>query len=462
MNAISDIQSGKGLTRDLAEQARGLRLDDVPDTVRVWARQCVLDYVGCGIAGASDELVAILLAELHEQGGQQVASVLGRAERLPAASAAIVNGAASHALDFDDVNLAMPGHPSVAILPALLALAEQRGSSGKDVLTAFIAGYELQCRVGRTIAPGHYDGLGFHATATVGSFGAAASCAHLLGLDAHQFAVALGIAGTQAAGLKSMFGTMCKPLHAGKAAYHGLLAAKLAARGFTSRSDVIEGGQGFARTHSSDFNPERAFDTPPNGWWITGNLFKYHASCYMTHAAIEAARKLREQHRFAPDQVERVDLRLEESCDRICNIPAPKTGLEAKFSLRLTTAMGLAGVDTSRLSTFSEEVAADPVLVGLRDKVSPDFRTGVPSTFTEIELSLRDGSKLTASHDAGTPAVDVTHQGTRLEAKFAALVDPLLGTRKTARLIADIGRLDALPDLRGILATTSRGEEQCV
>ena len=151
------------------------------------------------------------------------------------ASAAIVNGAASHALDFDDVNLAMPGHPSVAILPALLALAEERGSSGADVLTAFVAGYELQCRIGRTIAPGHYDGLGFHATATVGSFGAAASCAHLLRLDADQFATALGIAGTQAAGLKSMFGTMCKPLHAGKAAYHGVMAAKLAARGFTSR-----------------------------------------------------------------------------------------------------------------------------------------------------------------------------------------------------------------------------------
>ena len=157
----------------------------------------------------------------------------------------MVNGAAAHALDFDDVNLAMPGHPSVAILPALLALAEERGSSGADVLTAFVAGYELQCRIGRTIAPGHYDGLGFHATATVGSFGAAAACAHLLGLDADRFATALGIAGTQAAGLKSMFGTMCKPLHAGKAAYHGLMAAKLAARGFTSRTDVHRMRAGF-------------------------------------------------------------------------------------------------------------------------------------------------------------------------------------------------------------------------
>jgi 2-methylcitrate dehydratase PrpD len=451
MNAINDIQAGKGLTRALAEQARGVRLEDVPEVIRTWARQCVLDYLGCGIAGASDELVAILLAEMREQGGVEAATVLGHAGRLPVASGALVNGAAAHALDFDDVNLAMPGHPSVAILPALLALAEQRGSSGADVLAAFIAGYELQCRLGRTIAPGHYDGLGFHATATVGSFGAAAACAHLLGLDTDRFATALGIAGTQAAGLKSMFGTMCKPLHAGKAAYHGLIAAKLAARGFSSRDDVLECGQGFARTHSPDFAPERAFDTPPNGWWIASNLFKYHASCYMTHAAIESARKLRQQHGFAPDQIERIDVRLEEACDRICNIPAPVTGLEAKFSLRLTTAMGLAGVDTSCLSTFSEDVAADPVLIGLRDKVALNFRSGIPNTFTEIALSLRDGSRFTAQHDAGIPASDVVDQGRRLEAKFAALVDPVFGADRTGQLIADVGRFDSLPDVRDVL-----------
>lgn len=454
MNAISDTQAGKGLTRALAEQARALRHDDIPDTVRAWARQCILDYIGCAVAGAADELVAILLAEMAEQGGAADATVIGHQAWLPATSAAIVNGAASHALDFDDVNLAMPGHPSVAILPALLALAEVRGASGADVLTAFVAGYELQCRVGRTIAPGHYDGLGFHATATVGSFGAAAACAHLLGLDVDRTAIALGIAGTQAAGLKSMFGTMCKPLHAGKAAYHGLLAAKLAARGFTSRSDVLECGQGFARTHSPDFNPERAFDTPPNGWWIANNLFKYHASCYMTHAAIESARKLREQHHFAPDQVERIDVRLEEACDRICNIPAPTTGLEAKFSLKLTTAMGLAGVDTSRMSTYSSEVAADPVLVGLRDKVALDFRTGIPNTFTEIELLLRDGSRLTAQHDAGIPATDVVAQGKRLEAKFAALVDPVLGTDKTAALIAGIADIESLSNVAELTRQT--------
>ena len=306
MNVITDITSqgaSQGLTRALAEQARTLSYADLPDDVRTLARQCVLDYVACTLAGAKEELTDILLAEAQEQGGAPIATVIGHAARLPVLSAALVNGAASHALDFDDVNLAMTGHPSVVLLSALLALAEERGSSGQDVLTAFVAGYELQCRLGLLLAPGHYNTLGFHATGTLGSFGAAAACAHLLGLDAEKFATALGIAGTQAAGLKSMFGTMCKPLHAGKAAYHGLLAARLAQRGFTARADVIECAQGFAGTHSPDFNPADALAEPPGGFHILNNLFKYHAACYMTHAPIEAARKLREQHGLTPDSI---------------------------------------------------------------------------------------------------------------------------------------------------------------
>ena len=454
MNAITDMQSS-GLTRALAEQARNLEFADIPGETRSWARQCVLDYIACGIAGAPDELTGILFAELQEQGGRESAAIFGRVERLPAAAAALINGAASHALDFDDVNLAMPGHPSVAILPALLALAEERGSSGADVLTAFVAGYELQCRLGRIVAPGHYDVLGFHATATIGSFGAAAACAHLLRLDKNTFATALGIAGTQASGLKSMFGTMCKPLHAGKAAYHGLTAAKLAMRGFTSRLDVIECQQGFASTHSPDFHPERALEVPAHGWYIRSNLFKYHAACYMVHSSIEASRALREQHGVTPDRVERIRVQLEESCDRICNIAVPRTGLEAKFSLRLATAMGVAGIDTGRLSTYSVAVAQDPALVRLRDKIDLDFCVGIPNTFAAVEIRLTDGTCLKASHDSGIAAVDTYDQGRRLEEKFVGLVEPVLGSERCVKLISSINDLETLENLRGLMALTA-------
>ncbi len=449
---MTDTAASQDLTRTLAEQARNLRLEDIPEDIRAWARQCVLDYVACALAGAKDELTEILLAEMQEAGGKGTATIMGHGVKLPPAAAAVVNGAASHALDYDDVNLAMPGHPTVAILPALLALAEERGATGAEVLTAFVAGYELQCRVGRIMSPGHYDVLGFHATATVGSFGAAAACAHLMGLNADQFATALGIAGTQAAGLKSMFGTMCKPLHAGKASYHGLMAAKLAARGFTSRTDVLECTQGFAKTHSPNFNPEKALAEPPQGWYIRNNLFKYHAACYMVHASIDAARKLREQHNITPDRISRIRMQIEEASDRICNIQAPTTGLEAKFSLKLATAMGLSGVDTGRLSTYSAEVATDPALVAVRDRVEIDFRKGIASTFAAIELTLTDGSTVSADHDSGVPAADTAEQGRRLEEKFVALVEPVLGGNTAGALIAEIAKLEALPDVRGIMA----------
>ena len=458
MNVITDfasqgasLEASQGLTAALAEQARNLTYADLPADVRTIARQCVLDYLACTLAGAREELSDILLAEMAEQGGAPTATVIGHAVRLPVLSAALVNGAASHALDFDDVNLAMTGHPSVVLLSALLALAEERGSSGIDVITAFVAGYELQCRLGLLLAPGHYNTLGFHATGTLGSFGAAAACAHLLGLDGEKFAAALGIAATQAAGLKSMFGTMCKPLHAGKAAYHGLLAARLAQRGFTSRGDVVECAQGFARTHSPDYHPDKALATPPGGFYLRNNLFKYHAACYMTHAPIEAARRLREQHALTPDRIARIHLSLDETCDRICNIAAPRTGLEAKFSLRLTTAMALAGVDTGGLASYSEATAADPTLIALRDKVDFDFSAGRSSTVAHMEVELTDGRRVAAHYDSGVPATDIEMQGKRLEEKFLSLATPVLGGTNAAELVARIGRREALTDLRGVL-----------
>ncbi len=296
------------LTRGLARRAAELGWSDLPGPVRELARQCVLDCLGCAVAGAGDPLVGILLDEMAEAGGAAQASIVGYRQRMPALTAALVNGAAGHALDYDDVNIAMPGHPSVAVLPGLLALAELKGSSGRDLLTAFVAGYETACRIGAALGPGHYA-IGFHATATVGAFGAAAACARLIGLDPQQTATALGIVGTQAAGLKSEFGTMCKPFHAGKAAQNGLLAARLAARGFSSRTDLIECVQGFAATHGPDFSPESALAAPENGFHILANLFKYHAACYFTHAPIECAGELRRRHGLTPDGIARITLR---------------------------------------------------------------------------------------------------------------------------------------------------------
>jgi len=442
----ADRTQAADLTRVLAGKAAALAYNDLPALARELARQCVLDYLGVGLAGAGDELVQLLLDEMAEVGGAQQASIIGHERQLPVLSAALVNGAAAHALDYDDVNLAMPGHPSVAILPGLLALAELRRSSGREVITAFVAGYETACRIGMALKPGHYD-LGFHSTGTVGSFGAAAACARLMGLDAETTAVALGIAGTQAAGLKSQFGTMCKPFHAGRASQNGLLAARLAARGFSSRADIIECVQGFALTHGPDFVPPAALAAPAAGLHLFANLFKYHAACYLTHAPIECARRLRDEHRLKPEQIVALTLRLDQSCERVCNIPAPVDGLQSKFSLRQTVAMALAGVDTASLTAYSAETARDPGLIGLRERVSLDWQESWPQTLAELDLELADGKRVTARHDAGIPAADIEEQGRRLAAKFDALVEPVLGAPRARELRETIVGLDSLTDI---------------
>jgi 2-methylcitrate dehydratase PrpD len=207
---------------------------------------------------------------------------------------------------------------------------------------------------------------------------------------------------------------------------------------------VLDCAQGFADTQSPDFNPQKALAEPRGGWHLRNNLFKYHAACYLTHAPIECARELRRRHAIEPEAVRAVVLRVESGADKVCNIPAPRTGLEAKFSLRLTTAFALAGLDTARLDTYSERTAGDGVLQRLRDTVTVAFENDWPHTVAELEITLADGRILKARHDSGVPASDLAQQGRRLEAKFTSLAAPVLGEAQAARLADAVASLDRL------------------
>ncbi len=453
--AVGSVGAANGLTAALAERAAAWRHDALPADARELVRQCVLDWIAVSLAGAHEPLTRMLAEEAREQGGRAQATVVGQGFATSCRQAALVNGAASHALDFDDVNMSFSGHPSVVLVPPLLALAEARGAGGPEFMAAFVAGYETLCRIGAAVSPGHYA-AGFHATATLGTFGAAAACARLLGLDAADTAVALGIAATEAAGLKSMFGTMCKPLHAGKAGADGLLAAQLAARGFTSRSDAIEASQGFASTHGPDFHPEAALRDPQSGLFLRQNLFKYHAACYGTHAAIEAARHLKERHELGADDVMRVVVHASAVSDGVCNIAEPSSGLEAKFSLRHTVAMAIAGVDTASLASYSDEQTADPDLGMLRDRVRVELHPECAElTQAEVVIKTVDGDTLRRRHDAGIPDSDLRAQRARLERKFRSMAAPVVGVDVCDELIELVDRLDELPDLSplaGLLA----------
>lgn len=427
------ITAGPGVTEALVQRIKGIRHDSLPANVRTVAAQCVLDWIAVTLRAIDDPLVEILVDQVNAEGGHPQAGLVGRRQRASARQAALVNGAASHALDYDDVNIRMCGHPTVAVLPAVLALGQRIHASGRDVLAAFVAGYETTCLLGGMVAPGHYA-RGFHVTATVGTFGAAAGCAHLLGLDAERTRVALGIAGTQAAGLKSMFGTMCKPLHAGKACESGLLAADLAARGFTSRGDVIECVQGFAATQTDTFDPTLVLGPGIERWNLPDNLFKYHAACYQTHAMIEAIRAILQATPFAPSDVERIVVRQDAGADTVCNIPCPTGGLETKFSLRLLAAYAVHGLDTADIDGYTDERTRDPALVALRDRVEVVFTPNWPITRSEVTVKLRDGRELFAEQDSGVPDANLQRQTSRLVEKLHSLVGGRLGRDRTQRI----------------------------
>ena len=447
------VTGAPGLTVQLARDAVSYAFPDLPQDVVFLAKQCFLDWLGVTIAGADEPLTHILLEEMREQGGAPQATIIGHDLALPTLSAALVNGSASHALDYDDVHMKVLGHPSVPVFPALLALAEHRDAAGPDFLAAFVAGLETECRIGQAVAPSHYA-KGWHATGTVGTFGAAAACANLLGLSEEQAAHALGIAATQAAGLKSQFGTMCKPLHAGKAAYNGLLAASLAARGFTSRTDAIECEQGFADTQSTTFRPE-AVERRPGEFDIREVLFKYHAACYLTHSAIEAARKMREQYQLPPDKISAVTVRVPSASLRVCNIQSPETGLETKFSLRHTVAYALTGADTAAMETYSDANAREAALVRLRDRVRIEPDDSVQSTAALVEVTLADGGSKVERADVGIPMQNFDLQWDRLEAKFLSLVEPVLGRQKAAEIVKAVAGLHRM-SVRDMMRTCAR------
>ncbi len=445
--------SNTPVTAILSDFCRGIRYDDLPaDAVEV-AKQCLLDWVGVTLAGCSEPLATMLRDEVLDEGGNAQATLIGSAHQVTAKQAALVNGAASHALDYDDVHLAMSGHPSVPIWPALLALAEWRGGSGRDVLTAFAAGYEMECRIGMLVMPGHYT-TGFHSTGTLGTFGAAAACAHLLGFNAEQWGRTMGIAGAQAAGLKSMFGTMCKPLHAGRAATNGLFAALMAERGFTSNPEVLETAQGFAATQTTTPNAERALAGLGERYAVRDTLFKYHAACYGTHETIEGVLRLKEANGLSASDLEGIDLVVPKGHLAMCNIQQPTTGLEGKFSLRFTAALAFIDGETSD-AAFTDERVTQPRLTAIRDRVTVTPQEGDWERGTAVTVRTKDGRSLTEQVNLNIPASDVAMQRTRLETKFASLATPVIGMAATNAIMRDVADFERQPSVEPIIVAAS-------
>jgi 2-methylcitrate dehydratase PrpD len=437
-------------TRDIAARTAAVRYEDLPPDVVEWARQTLLDWLGVTFAGTSEDLARILRDEALEQGGRPAATIVGGGFKTGTQQAALVNGATSHALDYDDAHFLATAHCGATVIPGMLALAEERGASGRDFVTALAAGFEAIGAIAAYLGDKHYR-LGFHSTGTIGSFGSAAACANLMRLDPDTTATAFGLAAAQAAGIRSMFGTMTKPFHAGKAAQNGLIAASLAARGFTSNARALETELGFGATHAPDFDPARALAPPPKEWYLRYNIFKFHAACFLTHAPIECALDLRDRQGATADKIAAIRLRIRIDARDVCGIETPRSGLEAKFSLRQCIASVFAGLDTASLDTFSDARTREPALVALRDQVAIDYSPDIARGRAEIEVTTKDGRRLTAKFDSGKPVDDLAQQAARVRNKFRRLAEPIVGEKRAAELSATAMKIETLPSLRVLM-----------
>lgn len=455
----------QNITLDFAALAHGLALQNVPARVQTLAQQAILDWFGVTLAGTVEPVAraALRLAEL--EGSQAPCGVVGRQARFSACAAAYLNGTAAHALDYDDVNFAVTGHATVPVFSAALAAAEQTDASGATLLEAFIAGYELTCRIGQLLAPSHYA-RGFHATATIGCLGAAVAAAKVFQLDADGIARALSIACVRGAGLKAGFGSSLKPLQVGEAARAGLQAAQLAQLGLDTPADMIGHRLGFAATHADGLNLEAAFgtprcvsdftrtvaaDAPALGYHLEANLFKYHASCFETHPAIEASLAVAAMADYDASRVQAVQVFINHHCNDICNILHPTTGLQAKFSVQHSAAMALNRCDTTLPQAFDDASANDPGLVRFRRCIEVCFDDSLRAPQSRVELRLDSGKVLVATHDSAVPNADVAAQQAKVDKKFRLLASRYVPAPQAERLESAVKQLHGLPQARALM-----------
>ena len=455
--AAKNTDISVGLTEQLAAWGSQLTLDQIPEAAITNAKQCFLDWLGVTLAGAQDDLTRILHETADAEGLGDAATLIGRGATGTVSQAALINGAAGHALDYDDVVRIFRGHPTAPVAPAVLAIAERDGLNGSDLLLGLATGIEVESRIGGFMGDPHYL-KGWHATATSGHFGAAAGTARVQGLDAETTALAFGIAGTQAAGLKANFGTMCKPLHAGKAAMNGLMATEWAKRGFDSRPDIVERDNGFAKNFDGACDIDAALNGLGEEFHLTNLLFKYHAACYGVHSPIESAKRIAANPAFDAGKVEKIEVHHASRLKGMCDQAEPSTGLEIKFSLYMTVAMAIAGEDTGSLEVYSAESAVRADLVRLRNAVVLVAEDDFTPNQSEVIVHQSDGTVLRETDDLAIPNRDLDNQWDKLEGKFRALAIPLIGEDKATIVISAVKDLEnqtAARDISKLLVNTN-------
>ena len=439
-----------GMTKRLAEFIVNTERSEIPDAVFEHAKVAFMDWLGVTLAGKDDPLVDKLLQYADLMGGKEQATILGHGNKRSVAQAALINGAASHALDYDDTLWRFLGHPTVTLFPALLSLSEFKGLSGADVLTAYIIGLKVGSVVASCAGGEHYMS-GYHGTATMGCLASASACSRLLRLDTQKTVYALGIAGTQAAGLKRVFGTMCKPFHAGRASEVGLMAALLADNGFTSAEDILEGPSGLFQAMKGAVN-EDILDTLGKTWDIEELAQKYHASCHATHSPIEAAWSTFEKEDLSLEDVKSITVHSSELGLSAAFRTEANTGLEGKFSIPYCVANALLrGRGSTGLQAFTEEKVNDPKIKELMAKISTTQDPEMTGMDARVEVETNNGEVYSDYSSILNEVPELDVKRTKIKEKFTDLCEPILGSQKTRKLMEAISKMEEIKDMNSLI-----------
>ena len=455
-----------GTTEQIARFVVETNYFSIPSEAIRLAKNAILDALGVTLAGSVEPAGKIIAEYVKELGGTPQSGVVGNSFKSSAPLAALANGTMAHALDYDDVLGIMTGHPTVPVLPAVIALGEMYHSSGRIVLEAYIVGVEVEARIGSGIGPHHYA-VGWHATATIGALGAATAAAKMLGLNVSETRIAMGIAASEAGGLRQNFGTMTKPFHAGNAAKNGIIAAMLARKGFTADENILENPYGFCPVlgGEGEYNLTMMTKNLGNPFAIInpGLDMKPYPCCRFIHRCIDAILNIYNENHPAVEDVIEVECRTSPRIPRIVIHHRPKTPLEGKFSMEYCMARGLLD-GKIRMAQFTEEKVLDPRAQKLLQKVKyvhPKGLTGerIPE---EVTVKLRDGRQYTHQvlEPKGAPANPLTEE--ELVAKYkdcASLALPPDAVEHSLELLSNLEDIKDITELANLM-TLKTGQVQ--
>lgn len=451
------------ITRAFATYATEMTYERIPEHVRKIARRALIDTIGCAVAGSNEPAARIATKLGRADGGRPAATVIaagdGAGLKLPPQNAAMINAIAGHALDYDDVNTI--GHPSVPVVFTALAAVEDAGGTGRDLLTAYVTGVEVETKIMRAFSESHYM-LGWHSTSTLGVLGAVVAAARAYGLGVEETIRAIGIAASQASGLRQNFGTMTKPFHPGHASWSGLTAVRLAREGFTADSAILEAPMGYFAVYSAGpHDPARAI-ADMGGWTIDrpGLSVKKYPCCYCTHATIDAALSLAGRFDLRAEDIGSIRAELSPFFISPLIHHRPKTGLEGKFSSEYTTAAAILDRKVT-LATFTDPMVGRPEARGLLEKVTMSahdvaVEDGLRATFARLTIERKDGSRVVeeVAEPRGTAANPLSDD--ELADKFADCCNFADRGDKRADdaidMLWDVERLDGLDRLTKLLA----------